>query len=125
MAGLRGDVKDVGRKSLQSTPSGSKTNLAGAKGDLSKRSSFVEVSALTQKSQHICHFTGKNLILQTGFVAAIEPTYTPGTPSSVLATPVSTPAMSTAEERFSALQANETLKSELKELQEKYETLKG
>ncbi|CAG7835265.1 unnamed protein product [Allacma fusca] len=103
VAGARGEPINLGRKSLQSTPSGSRSNLAGGKGDLSKRSSFVE----------------------TGFVEAIVPQYTPGTPSSVLNTPVSTPAMSSAEDRFSALQANEALRYEVKDLNEKLEALKA
>jgi hypothetical protein len=67
------------------------------------------------------------LSLQTGFAPTereIIPQYTPGTPASLLATPVSTP-MAGGDDRFTAIQANETLRLEVKDLSEKLETLKG
>ncbi|ODN04996.1 Dynactin subunit 1 [Orchesella cincta] len=109
VAGSRGDPKDS--KSLQSTPSGSRSNLStsgSTKFDLgSKRASFVE----------------------TGFASDREiiPTYTPGTPASVISTPISTPVVGllSGEERFSAVQALEAMRIDNKDLTEKLETLKA
>lgn len=43
----------------------------------------------------------------------------------MLATPVSTPMQGGGDDRFTAIQANETLRVEVKDLSEKLETLKG
>lgn len=137
MAGSRGDPKDS--KSLQSTPSGSRSNLStsgSGKFDLgSKRASFIEVTVKillqVNPSIHIvCNFNFISLFFrkQTGFASDREiiPTYTPGTPASVISTPISTPLVGmSGEERFSAVQALEALRNENKDLTEKLETLKG
>ncbi|XP_035714495.1 dynactin subunit 1 isoform X3 [Folsomia candida] len=97
-------------KPLQSTPSGSRSNL-------STPSTKVDPSSGPSK---------RNSFVETGFAPSereIVPQYTPGTPASVMATP--TTPMTQSEDRFTAVHDNAALRAEVKDLNEKLDTLKA